>query len=301
MPERIADRMSQAAERARATVERARAAILLLCTALALAAPEVVQAEVTAGCESAGWNEQRISLQGDDSGVGGTGVFGDDSGIGGTGVAGDDSGSGGTGVAGDASGIGGTGIFGTITAMGSICVNAERIHFSDEVVVVLEAGTAVGSANLAVGQIVWLVAHPSPQGLETAEIWVLPAGAQVREWLDERIGATGALARLSVEGPVDGWVDPERFAVNGVVVDTDLRDVRSLIDSASQVRVSGTLTRDGILRADRIAVTARPPQRPVRPVDRPPRIERPPVNDRPVRPDTSLRPNRSDRLMDAKP
>ena len=261
--------------------ERLRVATWLLFLALAGTVPQAIQA--ADDCRNAGWSEQQIAARGDDSGLGGTGVAGDDSGLGGTGVTGDDS------------GIGGTGIFGTITSTSSICVNGVRIRFGDEVVVVFEAGTAVGAGNLAVGQTVWLVAHPGKQGLQTDQIWVLPVGASARAWLDERIEATGPLARLSVEGPVDRWVDPQRFEVVGVLVDATARDVRSLVDSASQVRVSGSLTRAGILRVDRIAVTARPPRRPVRPVDRSPRIS-PPINDRPVRPDSSLRPNRTDKV-----
>jgi hypothetical protein len=177
-----------------------------------------------------------------------------------------------------------------------MCVNGLRVHFGEEIVVVLEAGSAVGRGSLDVGQTVWLVARPGDQGLETEQVWVLPAQAEPRAWLEERMQAAGTVAALSVEGPLDGWLDPERFEVVGVRVDVTARDVRSLVDTAAQIRVSGSLTRDGILRADRIAVTARPPVRPVRPVDRPPRIERPPTNDRPVRPDSSLRPNRTDRL-----
>lgn len=274
--------------------ERIRVATWLLLFALAGTVPQALQA--ADDCGNAGWSEQRIAARGDDSGLGGTGVAGDDSGLGGTGVTGDDSGLGGTGVTGDDSGIGGTGIFGTITSTSSICVNGVRIRFGDEVVVVFEAGTAVGAGNLAVGQTVWLVAHPGERGLQTDQIWVLPVGASARAWLEERIEATGPLARLSVEGPVDRWVDPQRFQVVGVLVDATARDVRSLLDSASQVRVSGSLTRGGILRVDRIAVTARPPRRPIRPVDLPPRIERPPINDRPVRPEPALRPNRTDQM-----
>jgi hypothetical protein len=258
--------------------------LLVLALALAVSAVAPPSALANDGCEDPGWSESRSAARGDDSGLGGTGIVGDDSGIGGTGLTGDDS------------GIGGTGIFGTITSRGSICVNGLRVHPSEDVVVVFEAGSAIGSASLAVGQTVWLVARHGEEGLETDQVWVLPASVQPQEWLEQQIRTAGTLAALSVEGPVDGWVDPERFEVVGVLVAATARDLRPVVDSASQVRVSGSFSRDGVLRADRIAVTARPPVRPVRPTDRPPRIDRPPTNDRPVRPDSSLRPNRTDRL-----
>ncbi len=265
--------------------------VLLLVSAPALADPS---------CATPGWNPEHLSALGGDSGLGGTGASGDESGLGGTGIANDDSGIGGTGATGDDSGLGGTGIFGTITSIGSMCINGERVHFADDVEIVFENGIAIGAEGVAVGQTVWLVARPGDAGLFTEQIWVLPpqAGSQASAaWLEERIEDAGDLTRLSLEGRVDGWVDPERFAIHGIVVDVAAtRDVRAVLDAASQVRVSGAVLRDGIIRADRISVRPEPPLRPpVRPQlpPAPPRIDRPPSGDRP---DSTVRPNKTDRI-----
>lgn len=262
--------------------------LLLLLVVALLPAPALADPS----CETSGWNDEQLTALGGDSGLGGTGASGDETGLGGTGIAGDDSGIGGTGASGDDSGLGGTGIFGTVTSLGSICVNGERVHFSDQVELVLENGVAIGAGGLAVGQTVWLVARPGDAGLFTEKIWVLPgkAGPQASAaWLRERVGKAGNLARLSVEGPVEGWLNPKRFAVHGIVVDAAAtRDVRAVVDAASRVRVSGAVLRDGILRADRLSVRRAPVRPPVRPKlpPAPPRIERPQSVDRP---DSTLR------------
>ncbi len=262
------------------------AAILAATVLLALAAPGARAAD--AGCGDAGWTEEIVSASGDESGLGGTGARGDDSGLGGSGARGDDS------------GIGGTGVFGTLSAVGSVCVNGQRIGFDENVEVVLEKGVAIGAANLAVGQTVWLVAHPAEAGLTTSKVWVLPdgvAGAAAHAWLESRIDASPDLAFLSIEGVVSSWPDGDRFELEGVLVDaTASRELRGALDVAARVRVSGAISRDGLLRPERISVRVRPPERPSRPVDRAPRIERPPTQDRPTRPDSSVRPNRRDRV-----
>lgn len=259
--------------------------VLLLLPAPVLANPS---------CMTSGWNDEQLTALAGDSGLGGSGASGDETGLGGSGIHGDDSGIGGTGASGDDSGLGGTGFFGTITSLGSICVNGERVHFSDQVELVLENTVAIGAGGLAVGQTVWLVARPGDAGLFTQKIWVLPAEAGPQAsaaWLGERVENAGNLARLSLEGPVERRLNPKRFAVHGIVVDAAAtRDVRALVDTASHVRVSGAVLRDGILRADRLAVRPAPPVRPpvLRPQlpSKPPRIERPRSVDRP---DSTLR------------
>ena len=258
--------------------ERVRGFALLLL-ALALAAPALAEPD----CVTGDWADEPLAAQGGDSGLGGSGASGDGSGLGGSGLSGDDS------------GLGGTGIFGTITSMGSICVNGERVHFSQDVELVFENAVAIGPEGLSVGQTVWLVARSASGGLFTQEIWVLPSdisSTRASAWLGERIQQAGPLARLSLEGPAGAWIDGRRFAVHGVVVDapSTTRDVRGAVDSAARVRVKGALLRDGAIRADRISVRPKPPaRRPVRPPARPipPRIDRPRS---PERPETILRP-----------
>lgn len=258
--------------------------LVSLLLGVVLAAPALAESD----CVSEGWADEQLAAQAGDSGLGGSGASGDGSGLGGSGVSGDDS------------GLGGTGIFGTITSMGSICVNGERVHFSQDVQLVFENAVAMGSEDLSVGQTVWLVAQPASEGLFTQEIWVLPPKASPETasvWLGERIQQAGRLSRLSVEGPVGTWVDGRRFAVHGVVVDAvSARDVRSAVDGAARVRVKGALLRNGAIRADGISVRPKPPARPpVRPPSRPtpPRIDRPRSSVRPdviPRPDIRVRP-----------
>ena len=112
-----------------------------------------------------------LALGGDESGIGGTGLSGTDGGFGGTYLGGEDSGIGGTGhsaegsgIGGtgrsgdDESGIGGTGIFGTVTAFGSLCVNGLRVQYDQNVEVEIN-GARASAADLAVGQVVYAVAH----------------------------------------------------------------------------------------------------------------------------------------------
>jgi hypothetical protein len=249
--------------------------VLLVFPALALADPV---------CKTPGWKSEQWTAPAGENRLSGAATSGEDSGLGGTGIAGD----------GDGSGLGGTGIFGTITSLASLCVNGEQIHVSPEVEIVSQSGIAVGSEGLAVGQTVWLVAHPGQAGWFTEQIWILPADARPpasSAWLAERVKHAGTLERISLEGPVDEWIGPERFAVHGIVVDIRATQrVRALVEGALQVRVSGALLRDGRVRSDRLSVR---PERPVRPPDRPeprperPRVDRPP---RPKRPDLPVRP-----------
>jgi hypothetical protein len=109
-----------------------------------------------------------------EGGIGGTGLGGDDSGIGGTGLGGDDSGIGGTGIRGDEDGIGGTGIFGTVTRVGGLCVNGLPIEYGDELQVWF-SGVAGTTADLAVGQVVWVEATERSGRLEAQKISIVSA------------------------------------------------------------------------------------------------------------------------------
>ena len=182
---------------------------------------------------------------------------GDESGLGGTGLAGDESGLGGTGISGDESGLGGTGIFGTITSLGSICVNGHRVLFDDDLRVVLADGSEDGSGALAAGQTIWLVASAAADGrLFTSEVWLLPESAPqsaVGVWLAQRIAEAGPLARLSIEGPVDAGPERDRIEVYGIAVEArDVEALRDAAESVTRLRVSGSLEDDGTLRVDRV-------------------------------------------------
>jgi hypothetical protein len=95
-------------------------------------------------------------------------------GIGGTGLGGDDSGIGGTGIRGDEDGIGGTGIFGTVTRVGGLCVNGLPIETGDELQVWF-SGAPGATADLAVGQVVWVEATERSGRLEARKISIVSA------------------------------------------------------------------------------------------------------------------------------
>ncbi len=95
-------------------------------------------------------------------------------GIGGTGYGGSDGGIGGTGRGGDDSGIGGTGIYGTVTAFGSVWVNGVRIAYADDVPVTLN-GAPARSADLAIGQVVWIEAGGGAGSLAADSIAIVSA------------------------------------------------------------------------------------------------------------------------------
>ena len=278
-----------------------RTVLLVLVLACALASG-AVRADDDA-CDGGVWEVRTLS---GDSGVGGTGARGDEgSGVGGTGARGsaqkqargDDSGLGGTGARGDESGIGGTGIFGTVTAADALCVNGQRVALAPYVQVIREKGLAVGAENLFAGETVWFVSGGGGAGGKIGRVWVLSraAGEEARRaWLEARIAAAPGLAALSIETRGDRFSGGELLDLGGVQVDArSTAALRSVVRPSDRVRVSGRLTRDGLLRAERLAIQVRPPVRPQRPVDRPPRIERP--TDRkttPVRPDIRIVPQR---------
>lgn len=177
----------------------------------------------------------------DEGGIGGTGVHGGD-GIGGTGARiGDDDGIGGTGARpsepADDSGIGGTGIradtgvIGTITGFGSICVGGLEIHYDAETPVRID-GEVARAADLAVGQVVEVVAGGSGDELRASEIAV----------------------RHIVSGPVTA-IEGDRLTVAGQAV--QLAASTSIPTEAiapdMSVEVSGMRRADGVIVASRVA------------------------------------------------
>jgi len=170
-----------------------------------------------------------------DSGIGGTGLDDPDSGIGGTGLAETDSGIGGTGLDDPDSGIGGTGIFGTITGFASVCINGLEVHY-DEDVPVTDNGQPASASDLAVGQVVWIVAADRGGNLVATSISMLSA----------------------VIGTVE-HVDPEKglFRVDGENVEMPpstlaLGQKDGLIEPGVRVDVSGLRRPDGRVVASRI-------------------------------------------------
>ncbi len=130
-------------------------------------------ARVLAGTDGIGGT----GLSGDDDGIGGTGVSGsdgiggtghsDEDGIGGTGISSTD-GIGGTGIS-DEDGIGGTGIYGTLTRFGSLCVNGVRIVLGEKTRY-QRNGEASDLGELAVGQVLWIQAQDTPEGLRARSV-----------------------------------------------------------------------------------------------------------------------------------
>ncbi len=128
-------------------------------------------------------------------GVGGTGLS-PRGGVGGTGNAPErEGGVGGTGHL-PAGGVGGTGVFGTVTGFGSLCVNGLRIGYDAGATVLLRGETVGTTRDLAVGQVVWLVAEPRAGRLFTDRIEVVSAVLGVIAALDDARG------RLVVGGRV---------------------------------------------------------------------------------------------------
>ncbi|MED5261072.1 MAG: DUF5666 domain-containing protein [Myxococcota bacterium] len=119
-------------------------------------------AHVLAGTDGIGGT----GLSGDDDGIGGTG-HSDEDGIGGTGISSTD-GIGGTGIS-DEDGIGGTGIYGTLTRFGSLCVNGVRITLGEKTRY-QRNGEASDLGDLAVGQVLWIQAQDTPEGLRARSV-----------------------------------------------------------------------------------------------------------------------------------
>ncbi|MGB0619753.1 MAG: DUF5666 domain-containing protein [Myxococcota bacterium] len=190
-------------------------------------------------------------LSGADGGLGGTYLGGEDSGIGGTGRSGEDSGIGGTGRGDDESGIGGTGIFGTVTAFGSLCVNSLRVQYDENVEVEIN-GARASSADLAVGQVVYAVAHRHDGRLVAGriEVWSAAVGV-VEEGVRRRTSGGGMRFRV---GDREVSAQPATELVGG-----DLEDLHA----GRHVDVSGLPTDDGTIVASRIVFVdsgARVPQ-----------------------------------------
>lgn len=210
--------------------------LLALVTGLA-AAPGESRA---AACATVAGTETDSGLGGTglddpDSGVGGTGLDDPDSGIGGTGIAGTDSGIGGTGFDDPDGGIGGTGIFGTITGFASVCINGLEVHY-DEDVPVTDNGEPASAADLAVGQVVWIVAADRGGNLVATSISMLSAVIGTVEQVDPEKG----LFRVDGE---DVEMPPSTLA---------LGQKDGLIEPGVRVDVSGLRRPDGRVVASRI-------------------------------------------------
>ena len=175
-------------------------------------------------------------------------VSGDESGIGGTGVrevrpdrpnafdtSGDDS----------ESGIGGTGIFGTVTQLNRLCVNGLEIRLSQQLQSQqheqLSAEAGFDGQQLAIGQVVWIRALESAEGLVASAIEVHPGlSGEI-----EKIASNGRelvvseqiieLSAGTLRGP--GLPD-EAFAVGQSVVVHGLRDDRDRL-IASRIEIDG--------------------------------------------------------------
>ncbi len=170
----------------------------------------------------------------DEGGIGGTGMQqgapGD--GIGGTGHQPggeeDDSGVGGTGIS-----AGDTGVIGTITGFASICVGDVEIHYDARSAVRID-GRSASAADLAVGQVVEVVANGSGDELTARQIGVrhVVAGPVTRVDADRNeIDVIGQTVRLAAATASD-------FTVG------------------STVQVSGLRQADGVIAASRITAGA---------------------------------------------
>lgn len=105
-------------------------------------------------------------------GIGGTGSPVASGGIGGTGSPVASGGIGGTGIPVAEGGIGGTGIVGTITGFGSVCVNGLEVDYSNQTPVMIN-GRLAGVSDLAIGQVISMVADTAPDGLRARSIEIL--------------------------------------------------------------------------------------------------------------------------------
>jgi hypothetical protein len=180
----------------------------------------------------------------DEGGIGGTGLQpggpDDAGGIGGTGMRSgsdeDDSGIGGTGI----SARGDTGVIGTITGFASICVGGIEIHYgAGSRVRIDDRGGA--AADLAIGQVVEVVASGTGEELEATEIAVrhLAAGPVTRvDAGRNEIEVVGQRVRLSAT--TRSAVAAEGFAVAGDFA------------PGAVVRVSGMREPDGAIAASRV-------------------------------------------------
>jgi len=167
----------------------------------------------------------------DDDGIGGTGLRpqpGDDDGIGGTGARPapeDDDGIGGTGIS-----VGDTGVIGTITGFASICVGEVEIHYDDATPVDID-GTPAGAAELAVGQVVEVVA----------------AGT------GEQLVARAIAVRHVVVGPVSELdLESGEAVVAGQTVLLPDDVAAGVVAPGAAVRVSGMRRDDGVVVASRV-------------------------------------------------
>ena len=132
-------------------------------------------------------------------------------------------------------GIGGTGIVGTVTGFASICVNGVEVHY-DEAVPVAENGRPTGTASLAVGQVVAVLAEQGKRGLTAHRIEIVHA----------------------LEGPVT-TNQPGRFEVMGTSVhpaSTSASAVRQAVTAGDWVQVSGHRNESGHWVATHVAKIA---------------------------------------------
>lgn len=182
----------------------------------------------------------------DDSGIGGTGArpaapLHDDSGVGGTGVRpespeDDDSGVGGTGISAQTD----TGVIGTITGFASICVGDVEIAYDDASVVKIDGQRGV-AADLAVGQVVEILASGSGDDLGAREISV-------------RHVVSGPVTRAAGEGGVLEVIGQKvrlTSATRGDVGDDQASAIGELAPGTF-LRVSGLRQADGTIVASRV-------------------------------------------------
>ena len=160
------------------------------------------------------------------SGLGGTGRSEDD-GLGGIGRS-EDSGLGGTGH-GEEGGIGGTGVLGTVTGFGSLCVNGLRIGYDAGAMVVLR-GESGSVADLAAGQVVWLLATEQDAGLWTDRIEIVSAVLGRVENVDAsqmRLVVAGRTVDVPAEAPIVSAEDGTRLKLDDLTLG-DFLDVAAL-------------------------------------------------------------------------
>lgn len=218
---------------------------------------------------------------GDEGGIGGTGLQNEAGGIGGTGRNHpDEGGLGGTGIehdraaVDDEGGISGTGIdqaaadtgiVGTITGFASICVGGTEIHYDAATPISID-GSPARIADLAVGQVVEVVARGSGTELRAAVIQAAPlvagpvlavdanhlivAGQRVdvsaTTWMDsvvaKQLDAIPLGSALQVYGlrRADGSIDASRLAPDPGAVVRLQGPVAATADSPNRVLIAGT-------------------------------------------------------------
>lgn len=201
--------------------------VALVCLVAALAAAVPARARENP-CANGG-----AATPGDD-GIAGTGARpggpgDDDDGIGGTGIRRDD-GVGGTGIAPATA----TGVIGTVTGFGSICVGTLEIHYGASTSVAID-GRSAGVRDLAVGQVVEVVAEGSAGALHAHDVVV----------------------RHVVSGPV-GAVDSTHDEITVIGQRVRVPAGAGALAAGTFVEVSGMRRPDGVVVASGIApVTAR--------------------------------------------